>query len=124
MIDGGIIEYARQCERAGLENKYVGKNFVFDERLGERITEDVIAQCHQCGAPCDAHTNCANDACHVLFIQCAACAERYHGCCDADCAEFSQLPEAERRRRRPSRQFRGDRVGKGRYKALRKSDRT
>src|SRR5699024_925519 len=55
MVDGGIIEYARQCEEEGLENKFVGKNFVFDERLGERISEDVIARCHQCGKPCDTH---------------------------------------------------------------------
>ena len=34
--------------------------------MGERISDDVIAKCHQCGAPCDSHTNCANDACHVL----------------------------------------------------------
>jgi UPF0176 protein len=115
MIDGGIIEYARQCAENGLENKYIGKNFVFDERLGERITDDVIARCHQCGAPCDEHTNCANEACHALFIQCPACAERYHGCCDEQCAEFVQLPEEEQRRLRPTREFRGQRVGKGRY---------
>ena len=43
--------------------------------MGERITDDVIANCPQCGAPCDAHTNCANDACHVLFIRCDSCKE-------------------------------------------------
>jgi len=69
-LDGGIIEYSRQVEEEGLENKFIGKNFVFDERLGERISNEVIAQCHQCGAPCDTHTNCKNEACHLLFIQC------------------------------------------------------
>jgi len=67
-LDGGIIEYARQVEQNGLENKFKGKNFVFDDRLGERISPDIISKCHQCGAVNDNHTNCANDACHLLFM--------------------------------------------------------
>ena len=99
-LQGGIIEYAHQVENQGLENKYVGKNFVFDERLGERITNDVIAECHQCGAACDAHTNCLNEDCHLLFIQCDACKERYEGCCSDDCLEVIHLPMDEQRARR------------------------
>ncbi|MDX1408098.1 MAG: rhodanese-related sulfurtransferase, partial [Saprospiraceae bacterium] len=79
-LDGGIIEYARQVELEGLPNKFLGKNFVFDERMGERIGEEVIAHCHQCGAKADTHVNCANDACHILFIQCVACRDKYRGC--------------------------------------------
>ena len=73
-LEGGIIEYARQVQNKGLENKFVGKNFVFDHRRGERISEEIIAHCHQCGNPCDTHVNCANEACHLLFIQCEECA--------------------------------------------------
>jgi UPF0176 protein len=68
-LEGGIIEYTRQVKAEGLESKFIGKNFVFDHRLGERITDDIVSQCHQCGAPCDVHTNCANEGCHLLFIQ-------------------------------------------------------
>ncbi len=118
-LDGGIIEYARQVNAQGLENKFRGKNFVFDDRLGERISEDIIAKCHQCGAPCDDHTNCANDACHILFIQCVACAEKYSGCCSNKCSDFIQLPEEERADRRKSEEFNGTKFGKGRYKATR-----
>ena len=75
-LEGGIIEYARQVKEKGIDNKFKGKNFVFDERRGERISEDVIAQCHQCGAPCDTHVNCSNQACHLLFIQCEICQEK------------------------------------------------
>ncbi len=92
-LDGGIIEYARQVKEAGLENKFIGKNFVFDERLGERISEDIIAVCHQCGAPCDDHTNCRNDGCHLLFIQCKTCAAQYNNCCSNECKEIIALPE-------------------------------
>lgn len=91
-LDGGIIEYARQVKEQGLENKFVGKNFVFDERLGERITNDIISGCHQCGCPCDEHTNCKNDGCHLLFIQCKACKEKYNNCCSDSCKEIYSLP--------------------------------
>ncbi len=113
MIDGGIIEYARQCAEQGLENHYVGKNFVFDERMGERISEDVVASCHQCGTTCDTHVNCANDACHLLLVQCPACAARYRNCCSDECAEFNNLPEEERREQRPNRRFAGSFGAKG-----------
>ena len=119
MIDGGIIEYSRQCQEQDLPNKFKGKNFVFDERLGERITEEIISKCHQCGAPCDTHVNCLNDACHILFIQCEACAEKYHQCCSDKCSDFIQLPEEEQMRLRPVTQFNGSKFGKGRYKAFR-----
>lgn len=96
-LEGGIIEYARQVKNTGLENKFIGKNFVFDERLGERITEDIIATCHQCGAPCDTHTNCRNEACNLLFIQCDSCAEKHAGCCSQDCEDFIALPEEKQK---------------------------
>lgn len=94
-LHGGIIDYVRQIKTENLPSKFIGKNFVFDNRLGERITSDIIAQCHQCGTPCDDHTNCANDACHLLFIQCPSCKEKYEGCCTPGCMEVLHLPEAE-----------------------------
>jgi UPF0176 protein len=92
-VEGGIIHYANMVKAQEIENKFIGKNFVFDERLGERISDDIIAACHQCGAPCDDHTNCKNEACHLLFIQCKKCAEQYHGCCSEACQEVLNLPE-------------------------------
>ena len=111
-LDGGIIEYARQVEQSGLPNKFIGKNFVFDERLGERISDDVVATCHQCGSPCDNHTNCANDACHLLFIQCEKCANEFSGCCSVACKEFITLPEPERRSLRRTLEFNGTKFSK------------
>ena len=96
-LEGGIIEYTRQVKDKALENKFIGKNFVFDERRGERITEEIIAQCHQCGAACDTHVNCANEACHLLFIQCEACGEKMQSCCSDPCKEIIQLPIEEQR---------------------------
>ncbi len=112
MVDGGIIEYARQCEREGLPKKYIGKNFVFDERLGERITDDVVSRCHQCGRPSDRQLDCANKACHILFIQCEACAAEHLDCCSVECRDFNLLPEEQQQAQRPSRVFNGQRYGK------------
>jgi UPF0176 protein len=120
-LEGGIIEYARQVKAQGLANKFIGKNFVFDERLGERISPEVIAHCHQCGALCDDHTNCDNRACHILFIQCAECKAKYAGCCSDECRDFAALPEAEQKQQLPTRQFNGTKFGKEIYKAWRKS---
>ena len=91
-LEGGIIDYAREVENRKLENKFLGKNFVFDHRRGERITDDVIAHCHQCGTPCDTHVNCANEACHLLFIQCGTCAKKMDDCCSEACKEVHNLP--------------------------------
>jgi UPF0176 protein len=96
-LEGGIIEYARQVENKGLDNKFIGKNFVFDHRRGERISDDVIANCHQCGESCDTHVNCENEACHLLFIQCENCKETLQGCCSIECREITQLPFEEQK---------------------------
>ncbi|KLT69406.1 MULTISPECIES: rhodanese-related sulfurtransferase [Flavobacterium] len=96
-LEGGIIEYTRQVKAEGLESKFIGKNFVFDHRLGERITDDIVSQCHQCGKPCDVHTNCVNEGCHLLFIQCEECAQAMEGCCSTDCISVIHLPEEEQK---------------------------
>jgi len=99
-LQGGIIQYTHDIKEKGLESKFIGKNFVFDERLGERVTEDVIATCHICGTSCDTHTDCKNDACHILFIQCEICGKELDGCCSQECLDFSQLPLEEQKIRR------------------------
>ena len=97
-LHGGIIDYTRQLnENKELENKFIGKNFVFDERRGERISEDVISNCHQCGKPCDSHVNCKNENCNLLFLQCSTCKDKYENCCSVECIEIVNLPEDERR---------------------------
>ena len=121
-LNGGIIEYARQVEALGLQNKFKGKNFVFDERMGERISEDIISRCHQCGQPCDTHVNCANDACHILFLQCESCATTYHHTCSQKCSDFIQLPLEEQGLLKAKTSFNGTKFGKGRYKAHHKDE--
>ena len=99
-LEGGIIHYANTVKEKGLQNKFRGKNFVFDDRLGERIGSEIIAHCHQCGKPADTHVNCANNGCHLLFIQCEECSKTYDACCSEECRDFIRLPLEEQKQRR------------------------
>lgn len=105
-LHGGIIDYARQIKTKELPNKFHGKNFVFDERLGESISNEVISHCHQCGEPCDSHVNCANVACNLLFIQCPSCAKKYEKCCSEDCQEVVHLSPEEQKKLRAGKEVR------------------
>ncbi|MCL4114228.1 UNVERIFIED_CONTAM: hypothetical protein GTU68_065109 [Idotea baltica] len=117
-LEGGIIDYARQVNDKGLENKFLGKNFVFDHRRGERISDDVISKCHQCGASCDTHVNCANEACHLLFIQCEKCAESMNECCSDHCKEVHALPFEEQKKLRKGKGASNKIFKKGRSEVL------
>ncbi|WP_338732191.1 rhodanese-related sulfurtransferase [Mangrovimonas cancribranchiae] len=113
-LEGGIINYVHQVNEEGLDNKFIGKNFVFDDRRAERISDDIIAQCHQCGKPADTHTNCANEACHLLFIQCDDCKEKMENCCSSTCQEIIQLPYEEQKALRRGQGNSNDIFKKGR----------
>ncbi|MFY1045220.1 rhodanese-related sulfurtransferase [Chryseobacterium sp. GP-SGM7] len=117
-LEGGIIEYTRQIKEENIESKFIGKNFVFDHRLGERITDDIISKCHQCGKPCDNHTNCANDACHLLFIQCDDCKAAMENTCSTECLEIIHLPVEEQLRLRKGLQVGNKVFRKGKSDAL------
>ncbi len=117
-LEGGIIEYARQVEAEGLDNKFKGKNFVFDHRKGEKISDDIISNCHQCGKPCDTHVNCANEACHLLFIQCEECASAMDTCCSDTCKEINSLPFEEQKALRKGKSNSNKIFKKGRSEVL------
>ena len=119
-LEGGIIEYARQIEAEGLENKFMGKNFVFDERRGERISDDVISSCHQCGNACDVHTNCLNIACNLLFLQCEECKSKNDNCCSSACKEVTSLSFEEQKELRKGTPNSNKIFNKGRKEGLKK----
>lgn len=117
-LEGGIIEYTRQVKSENIENKFIGKNFVFDHRRAERITDDVISNCHQCGKSCDEHTNCANEGCHLLFIQCDECSEEMDNTCSTDCKEIIHLPWEEQKELRKGTHASNKIFKKGRSEVL------
>ncbi len=119
-LEGGIIEYTRQVKEEGIENKFLGKNFVFDHRRAERISDDVISNCHQCGEPCDTHVNCENKGCHLLFIQCRSCSEKTLTTCSDECKSIVQLPVEEQKALRKGNPVSNKIFKKGRSKHIKK----
>ena len=117
-LEGGIIEYTRQAKEKGIENKFLGKNFVFDHRRSEAISREVISNCHQCRKKCDNHVNCANDACHLLFIQCDKCSNLYDNCCSKECQKIHSLPCEEQKKLRKGKHNSNKIFKKGRSKTL------
>ena len=114
-LEGGIIEYTRQVNSQKIENKFKGRNFVFDNRLSEKVSEDVISCCHQCGSACDQHVNCRNNACHLLFLQCQKCRIKFDGCCSSDCKEIYSLPIDDQKKLRKGKKNSNKIFKKGRF---------
>ena len=117
-LEGGIIEYTRQVKENNIKNNFIGKNFVFDERRGERVSKDIVANCHQCGTPCDDHVNCANESCHLLFIQCDSCKVDMNNCCSKECKQIIELPIEEQKRLRKGKHNSNKIFKKGRSSKL------
>ncbi len=117
-LEGGIIEYTRQVDEEKIDNKFLGKNFVFDHRRSEKISNQIIANCHQCGEKCDKHVNCENEACHLLFIQCQNCAIKFENCCSDECAKINSLPYEEQKKLRKGKKNSNKIFKKGRSDVL------
>lgn len=90
-LNGGIIGY-------GLEEgdkHWLGKLFVFDDRLAVPISEDancpVIGKCHHCGKENEHYFNCANMDCNNLFLCCPDCLKAFSGCCCSECQSAPRL---------------------------------
>ena len=97
-LHGGIIDYNRQLKQdISLKNHFEGRNFVFDERRGERVSNDIISSCHQCGKAYDVHVNCSNVNCNLLFIQCDSCKKKYQNCCSLECIEIISMPKEKQK---------------------------
>jgi UPF0176 protein len=60
------------------------------------------------------HTNCANEACHLLFIQCDECKEKMENCCSTNCMEINSLSFEEQKALRKGQGNSNDIFKKGR----------
>jgi len=89
-LDGGIINYGL---KQGKEH-WLGKVFVFDDRLTVPICDEpteVIGKCHACDSPSESYYNCANMDCNHLFLCCPSCLEKHLGCCSQSCKEAPRV---------------------------------
>jgi len=92
-LEGGINNYLEEFKD---ESLFIGKNFVFDNRLIKSIASDnALSFCISCDTPTDNYVNCINPICNKLFIQCSSCSESSSTCSD-ECNEFMKLPQDKR----------------------------
>ncbi len=120
-LKGGVIDYKHQVEKEGLPNKFKGKNFVFDERLGERVGDEIISHCHLCKeTKSDTHYHCKNQICHVLFLGCEDCLKKHHGYCSTWCELTDKAPSGFKKRfaKYYNRYFRGAQFKKTRLRPV------
>ena len=103
-LKGGVINYANEIKEKKLQSKFIGKNFVFDARLGESITDDILGECYICKSPADKHGDCNNQMCHILFLACEDCSKKFEGCCSNKCKEIANLPIEKQRILRRAKQ--------------------
>lgn len=86
-LKGGILGYVHDAKKNGLPILFQGSNFVFDNRMSEKISDKIISFCKQCHKPSDRYVNCSFDLCHLLFIQCKNCMIDFKNCCSENCMQ-------------------------------------
>lgn len=90
-LDGGIINYGLKQG----SSHWLGKVFVFDDRLTVPISEEeatpVIGTCHHCQTSNENYYNCANMDCNHLFLCCPNCLKQFTGCCSHTCQTAPRL---------------------------------
>ncbi|QIE02069.1 oxygen-dependent tRNA uridine(34) hydroxylase TrhO [Buchnera aphidicola] len=84
-LKGGILGYVHDAKKNGLPILFKGSNFVFDHRMSEKVSNEIISFCKQCNKPANTYVNCQNHLCHLLFIQCNKCTINFQKCCSLSC---------------------------------------
>jgi hypothetical protein len=86
-LAGGVVAYDRTLrEQAPTEEPmFKGVNYVFDGRMGRKITDDQLGTCYTCGSKTNLVTNCKNENCHRRMVQCNDCSSSFFGTCSGGC---------------------------------------
>jgi len=102
-LEGGVINYGQK--EGG--RHWLGKLFVFDDRLTVPISGEksaTVGKCRHCGTGSESYYNCANMDCNALFLCCADCLKTCAGCCGASCRGAKRLrPYHEQNPHKPFR---------------------
>ncbi len=95
-IEGGIHRYIEQFP----DGHFKGTYYVFDGRIGVKVSDDILTNCDICSIPCDFYVNCMNGRCNKQFIACPECIEKHQECCSTTCKELVET-EAVPVRKKP-----------------------
>ncbi|CAG8512294.1 4926_t:CDS:10 [Ambispora leptoticha] len=67
VLKGGVTAYGRfVAANPFIKSLYKGRNFTFDKRLGEPITDDIVSQCHTCDCKIRTKHTCGNRTCFEM----------------------------------------------------------
>lgn len=83
-MQGGIHRYAEHYP----DGFFRGKNYVFDNRIALKITNDILSDCERCKIPCDTYYNCLNALCNKKFICCTQCTTVLDHTCSEQCKKL------------------------------------
>lgn len=86
-LDQGIVGYSRNPE--SLKKKFKGTNFIFDNRLHQQLTKDILGTCEQCSSASYLYRNCMNAMCGRIYLLCDTCRAMWIGCCSYSCSTES-----------------------------------
>lgn len=89
-LEGGIVKYLEKYP----DGHFVGKNFVFDDRMVTNTDTEsgkkVLGKCAHCSGASDRYIDCAKPDCHQLFICCKGCDSKYAGLCPVAVKELAK----------------------------------
>lgn len=85
-ITGGIHRYVEQFP----DGFFKGKNYVFDNRISIKVTDDILGTCLLCDVSADEYYNCMNARCNKHFIGCDNCIAQYQRTCSPRCHDLIQ----------------------------------
>lgn len=88
-LEGGIVGYGKDPAVRG--QKFKGKCYVFDERIGvdSNFAEDacLVSRCAVTGEPTDRYVNCAHPPCNRQFFLSKAGQSQFGRYCSQECKE-------------------------------------
>ncbi len=85
-IQGGIHRYVEKFP----EGHFKGANYVFDARITQTVSPDLLSSCTICNAPTDYYVNCKNAECNNQFLCCLPCKEILQEACSTTCLQLIQ----------------------------------
>ncbi|KAL8424656.1 hypothetical protein Efla_006441 [Eimeria flavescens] len=87
------------------ESLFVGSNYVFDHRMCQEVTPDLLARCGLCGGPTGRLLNCSSRQCGRRLALCLSCCLLRGSYCSASCAARGVLERDSQRQAKIQRRL-------------------
>ena len=85
-LQNGICGYVEKYPNG----YFLGRNYVFDDRVSIKINDNILTHCDLCSIPCDLYNNCLNALCNKQYICCYNCFKTKKMCCSELCIDLTE----------------------------------